>query len=60
MFADSAWTWSEVRKQYYYHEFAVQQIDVNYRDPHAQKEMQVRYFLILSLFFKKKRIIVLK
>jgi alpha-glucosidase len=38
-FAVPMWTWDEGRQQYYLHQFAVQQPDLNYRNPTVVKEM---------------------
>ncbi|CAG9822913.1 unnamed protein product [Phaedon cochleariae] len=39
-FKGSAWEWSEKRQQYYYHNFAIQQPDLNYSNPKVVKEMK--------------------
>ncbi|XP_044726881.1 maltase A3-like [Chrysoperla carnea] len=39
-FKFSAWEWNEERGQYYLHLFAIQQPDLNYRDPNLVKEMK--------------------
>ncbi|KAG6452995.1 hypothetical protein O3G_MSEX007927 [Manduca sexta] len=38
-FGGSAWEWSEIRQQYYLHQFAIQQADFNFRNPAVQEEM---------------------
>uniref|UniRef100_A0A182MYT5 alpha-glucosidase n=1 Tax=Anopheles dirus TaxID=7168 RepID=A0A182MYT5_9DIPT len=46
-FRGSAWQWSEVRKEYYLHQFSVKQPDLNYRCPavvEAMKEV-LRFWL---------------
>ncbi|XP_050080381.1 maltase A1-like [Anopheles maculipalpis] len=46
-FRGSAWQWSDVRKEYYLHQFSVKQPDLNYRNPavvEAMKEV-MRYWL---------------
>uniref|UniRef100_A0A182Q4Z7 alpha-glucosidase n=1 Tax=Anopheles farauti TaxID=69004 RepID=A0A182Q4Z7_9DIPT len=46
-FRGSAWQWSEVRREYYLHQFSVKQPDLNYRNPavvQAMKEV-MRYWL---------------
>ncbi|XP_034476694.1 maltase A1 [Drosophila innubila] len=46
-FRGSAWEWVEERQQYYLHQFAVQQPDLNYRNPDvvAQMKRVLRYWL---------------
>ncbi|XP_034476693.1 maltase A1-like [Drosophila innubila] len=46
-FRGSAWQWNEERQQYYLHQFAVQQPDLNYRSPDvvAQMKRVLRYWL---------------
>ncbi|XP_030388341.1 maltase A1 [Scaptodrosophila lebanonensis] len=46
-FRYSAWEWNEVREQYYLHQFAVQQPDLNYRNPAVVEEMKrvLRFWL---------------
>jgi len=39
-FYGSAWEYKEERKQFYLHQFAVQQPDLNYRNPKVQEEMK--------------------
>jgi alpha-glucosidase len=39
-FKYSAWQWNDERKEYYYHAFAVQQPDLNYRNPEVLNEMK--------------------
>ncbi|KAM8713399.1 hypothetical protein ACLKA7_013676 [Drosophila subpalustris] len=39
-FRYSAWEWNEVRQQYYLHQFAVAQPDLNYRNPAVVAEMK--------------------
>jgi alpha-glucosidase len=38
-FGHSAWQWSPKTKQFYYHEFYVQQPDLNWRNPAVEKAM---------------------
>ncbi|XP_050685428.1 maltase 1-like [Leptidea sinapis] len=38
-FGGSAWEWSGIRQQYYLHQFAVQQVDFNYRNKAVKDEM---------------------
>ncbi|XP_063232111.1 maltase 2-like [Bacillus rossius redtenbacheri] len=46
-FGGSAWEWREERQQYYLHQFAVQQADLNYRNKHVVQEIKdvMRYWL---------------
>ncbi|XP_059226398.1 maltase A1 [Stomoxys calcitrans] len=46
-FRYSAWQWSEKRQQYYLHQFAIKQPDLNYRNPHVVEEMKnvMRFWL---------------
>ncbi|CAD7012854.1 unnamed protein product [Ceratitis capitata] len=46
-FRGSAWEWREERQQYYLHQFAVQQVDLNYRNPAVVEQMKriLRYWL---------------
>lgn len=39
-FTNSAWEWNEDREQYYYHNYAASQPDLNYRNPKLREEMQ--------------------
>jgi alpha-glucosidase len=47
LFRFSAWTWNEVRGEYYYHAFLPQQPDLNYRNPKVVEEMKnvLRFWL---------------
>lgn len=38
-FGGSAWEWSEIRQQYYLHQFAVEQADFNFRNDKVKQEM---------------------
>uniref|UniRef100_A0A6V7LS29 alpha-glucosidase n=1 Tax=Bracon brevicornis TaxID=1563983 RepID=A0A6V7LS29_9HYME len=46
-FQGSAWEWNEQRKQYYLHQFATGQPDLNYRNPALNEEMKeaLRFWL---------------
>lgn len=46
-FRYSAWEWNEVRQQYYLHQFATKQPDLNYRNPAVVNEMKnvMRFWL---------------
>ncbi|XP_055847987.1 maltase A1-like [Episyrphus balteatus] len=46
-FRGSAWEWNDDRKQFYLHQFAVQQPDLNYRNPLVVEEMKrvLRFWL---------------
>ncbi|XP_017150174.1 maltase A1 [Drosophila miranda] len=50
-FRGSAWEWNEERQQYYLHQFAVQQADLNYRNPLVVEQMKrvLRYWLDLGV-----------
>ncbi len=37
----SAWTWSDQRRQWYYHQFGSYQPDLNLRNPKVQEELEV-------------------
>ncbi|KAJ4433394.1 hypothetical protein ANN_15653 [Periplaneta americana] len=39
-FGGSAWEWREERQQYYLHQFAIQQADLNYNNPNLVEEMK--------------------
>jgi alpha-glucosidase len=47
VFRFPAWTWSETRKQFYYHAFLKEQPDLNYRNPRVVEEMKevMRFWL---------------
>ena len=49
LFSSSPWTYSEKRNQYYFHIFAVEQPDLNWKNPHVRKEMAK----ILNFWLKK-------
>ncbi|TMW50280.1 hypothetical protein DOY81_004632 [Sarcophaga bullata] len=46
-FRGSAWEWKDERQQYYLHQFAVQQADLNYRNPAVVEQMKrvLRFWL---------------
>ncbi|XP_026328373.1 maltase A1-like isoform X2 [Hyposmocoma kahamanoa] len=48
-FGGSVWEWSEIRQQYYLHQFAIQQADFNFRNPAVRQEM----LNILGFWFTK-------
>ncbi|XP_055922695.1 maltase A1-like [Eupeodes corollae] len=50
-FRGSAWEWNDERKQFYLHQFAVQQADLNYRNPLVVEEMKrvLRYWLDMGV-----------
>lgn len=47
VFGGSAWTYSTVRRQFYYHQFLPQQPDLNFRNPAVQEAMDgvIRFWL---------------
>jgi alpha-glucosidase len=47
-FRYSAWRWSNIRKQFYLHQFHYKQPDINYRDPRLVQEMKdvLSYWLL--------------
>ncbi|XP_050443588.1 maltase A3-like [Adelges cooleyi] len=47
VFSGSAWEWSEGRQQYYFHQFLVEQPDLNYRNPKVHEEIKdvMRFWL---------------
>ncbi|XP_053690084.1 maltase A1-like [Sabethes cyaneus] len=47
IFRGSAWQWSDKRKEYYLHQFAVKQPDLNYRNPRVVEQMKdvMRFWL---------------
>jgi glycosidase len=38
----TAWEWNEDRKEFYLHQFAKEQPDLNFRNPAVREEMLVR------------------
>uniref|UniRef100_T1PFH0 alpha-glucosidase n=1 Tax=Musca domestica TaxID=7370 RepID=T1PFH0_MUSDO len=50
-FRGSAWQWNDQRQQYYLHQFAVQQADLNYRNPDVVDQMKrvLRYWLDMGV-----------
>ncbi|XP_061399007.1 maltase A1-like [Musca vetustissima] len=50
-FRGSAWQWNDQRQQYYLHQFAVQQADLNYRNPDVVEQMKrvLRYWLDMGV-----------
>lgn len=47
VFRGSAWEWSEIRKEFYLHQFVKEQPDLNYRSPAVVEEMKnvLRFWL---------------
>ena len=41
LFRYSAWQWSDIRKEFYFHQCAIQQPDLNYRNPNVVIEMKI-------------------
>ncbi|XP_055372497.1 maltase A1-like [Condylostylus longicornis] len=50
-FRYSAWEWNEDRKQYYLHQFAIKQPDLNYRNPKVVTEMKnvIKFWLDIGV-----------
>nr|CAD7410531.1 unnamed protein product [Timema poppensis] len=50
-FGGSAWEWREERQQYYLHQFAIQQADLNYRSPEVVEEVKdvIRYWMSVGI-----------
>jgi alpha-glucosidase len=44
VFGGSAWEWNDKRQAFYYHQFYVQQPDLNFREPKVQDAMKVIIF----------------
>nr|XP_018903919.1 PREDICTED: probable maltase [Bemisia tabaci] len=51
VFNGKAWTWSEKRQQYYFHQFSPKQPDLNYRNRNVQREMEdvIKFWLDLGV-----------
>jgi alpha-glucosidase len=52
VFRFPSWTWSDIRKQFYYHAFLAAQPDLNYRNPKVVQEMKdvISYWLNKGVF----------
>ncbi|KAG6452999.1 hypothetical protein O3G_MSEX007917 [Manduca sexta] len=48
-FGGTVWEWSEIRQQYYLHQFAIEQADFNFREPAVRQEM----LKIMRFWFEK-------
>lgn len=46
-FSGPAWKWDSLRKQFFFHQYAPQQVDLNYRNPRVRQEMKqvLRFWL---------------
>lgn len=51
VFKYSAWKWSDVREQYYLHQFTEQQPDLNFNSTAVLNEMEVSVLLINTACF---------
>ncbi|CAH0383170.1 unnamed protein product [Bemisia tabaci] len=51
VFGGSVWTWNEPRKQYYMHQFSPEQVDLDFRNPFVQQEMEsvLKYWLDMGV-----------
>lgn len=58
MLGGSAWEWNEDRNEFYLHQFAKEQPDLNFRNPAVKEEMLVRCAL-LRLIKQKYFVVVL-
>jgi len=49
VFGESAWTYNDIRQQYYYHAYSVDEPDLNLTNPAVVAELDVS---LLTLLFK--------
>lgn len=51
-FRYSAWEWNDQRQEYYLHQFAIQQPDLNYREPKLVQKMKVRKIIYFGFLYQ--------